>query len=591
MSARKEIRNSLALGFRISPAISWLIVALAPLTAASTLMLALAQRSVVDAVIEDQASALLVAAVVAAASFAVFGSLSRILQNLQVYLGRETGHELSRELFSLVASRENYETINDHEYMADVETIRRGTFWLGNLGWGIAVAAVNVVAIAGTVVLLAEIHPALLVVAVLVALPVVTSTLTQKRVRHAETDVAMLLRQERALHEIVTATAGHKETRLYGAAEELDGMATLLWQEAHRTRLRVRLGAAVWITLGWVVFAATLCFGTILIGQLIERGEANSGDFVMAVALAVGLRGQISTSLTEFNASSEGWTAALAMSRVRARTHAGGEADSSGQRPTTVASGVELRNVSFRYAGADGDVLRDVTLRIPAGAVVAVVGSNGAGKSTLVDLILGILIPQHGRVDVAGLPTHGLATTDGNPHSTGAFQDFLCPPVRVREAVGMGYLPFLERSDVIGASIRDAGATDFIEALPEGWNTLLGADSGPTLSHGQWQRLAIARAYVHPRPLVLALDEPTSALDPQAEHDLFEALARTSRQRAERTDTVTLLVSHRFSSAHVADLLVVLDNGRVAEFGTHGELMSQKGLYWSMVDKQRRAYL
>lgn len=591
MSAAKEIRNSLALSFRTSPVISWLIVVLAPLTAASTLMLALAQRHVIEAVIDHRASALLVATLVAATSFAAFGSLSRVLQNLQVYLGRETGHELSRELFHLVAARDSYETINDREYTADVERVRRGTFWLGNLGWGIAVATVNVVAIAATVVLLAEIRPALLIVAVLVALPVVISTATQTRARRAETEIALLLSQERALHEIVTATAGHKETRLYGATAELDRMAAIRWRQAHRIRLRARLVAAGWVTLGWAVFAAALCFGTVLISQLIDRGEAESGDFVLAVALAVGLRGQISTSLTEFNATSEGWTAALAMSRVRMRTAAGAGAGEPGPKATTVTNGVDLRDVFFRYAGAESDVLREVTQRIPAGTVVAVVGSNGAGKSTLVDLILGILVPRQGTVDIDGMPTHRLGAVDGEPHSTGAFQDFLCPPVRVREAIGMGYLPFFDRSDVVEGSIRDAGATKFIEALPEGADTLLSASGGPTLSHGQWQRLAIARAYVHPRPLVLALDEPTSALDPQAEHDLFDALAKRARQRADRTGTVTLLVSHRFSSAHVADLVIVLDGGRIAEFGSHGELMSRKGLYWGMVDKQRRAYL
>lgn len=591
MSAVKEIRNSLALSLRISPVISWLIMALAPMTAASTLLLAFAQRHVVDAVVDHQASALLVGTLVAATSFAAFGSLSRVLQNLQVYLGRETGHELSRELFHLVAARDSFETINDREYTADVERVRRGTFWLGNLGWAIAVTAVTAVAIAATVVLLAEIHPALLVVAVLVALPVVISPVTHTRARRAETEIALLLRQERALHEIVTETAGHKETRLYGATPELDRLARIQWREAHRIRLRARLVAAGWVTLGWTVFAVALGMGTILIGQLIDRGEADSGDFVLAVALAVGLRGQISTSLTEFTAASEGWTAALAMSRVRARTLAGTNPETPGPKPATVTDGVDLRGVSFRYAGAERDVLREVTLRIPAGTVVAVVGSNGAGKSTLVDLILGILVPRHGTVDINGIPTHDLATVDGEPHSTGAFQDFLCPPVRVREAVGMGYLPFLDRPEIIEGPIRDAGAADFIEALPERADTVLGAIGGPTLSHGQWQRLAIARAYVHPRPLVLALDEPTSALDPRAEHDLFEALARRSRQRADRAGTVTLLVSHRFSSAHVADLVIVLDGGRVAEFGSHSELMSQKGLYWGMVDKQRRAYL
>jgi ATP-binding cassette subfamily B protein len=244
-----------------------------------------------------------------------------------------------------------------------------------------------------------------------------------------------------------------------------------------------------------------------------------------------------------------------------------------------------LRDVRFRYPGADEDTLRGVSLELPAGRTVAVVGANGAGKSTLIKLLTGVHQPTGGEILAAGTPLHEIAPAAWRARLSGVYQDFAKLRLLVRETVGVGAVRQIRDRTAVAGAISRAGAPH-----ADGLDIRLGAAFGgiePSL--GQWQRFALARSMMREGPLLMVLDEPSAALDPLAEHELFEQFVGQVRAATE-AGAVTVLVSHRFTTVRMADLIVVLDDGRVTERGTHEELMAAGGTYAELYRLQERAY-
>jgi ATP-binding cassette subfamily B protein len=240
--------------------------------------------------------------------------------------------------------------------------------------------------------------------------------------------------------------------------------------------------------------------------------------------------------------------------------------------PKRLTEGIQMEHVSFAYPGTQRRVLDDVNLALKAGSVVAIVGENGAGKSTLVKLLCRLYQPDAGRI-------------------AGAFQDFFRFEFRARHTVGLGDRPRLDDEPAVIAAVDRAGADDVIHKLSAGLETQLGPTwpSGVDVSFGQWQKLALARGFMRDHPLLLALDEPTAALDAETEHALFERYAAAARAHAE-DGRITILVSHRFSTVRMADLIVVLDGAKVVEVGTHEELIAKNGQYAELYEIQASAY-
>jgi len=260
--------------------------------------------------------------------------------------------------------------------------------------------------------------------------------------------------------------------------------------------------------------------------------------------------------------------------------------------PTTLRRGIELHDVTFCYPGTDRKILDGVSLELPAGKVVALVGENGAGKTTLIKLLSRFYEPDAGRIIVDGTPLDKFMTAEWRGRLSAAFQDYAAFEFLVRETVGVGDLPRIDNELAVTAALARAGAADVPAVLPDGIRTQLGKswDDGVELSGGQWQKLALARSMMRAEPLLVVFDEPTSALDAQTEHGLFERFAAAARNGQSR-GTVTLLTSHRFSTVGMADLIVVLDGGRIIEQGSHRELMAARGLYAELYSLQSRSYM
>lgn len=238
------------------------------------------------------------------------------------------------------------------------------------------------------------------------------------------------------------------------------------------------------------------------------------------------------------------------------------------------APSLRFVDVCFRYPGSQRPVLEDFNLEVPAGALVAIVGSNGAGKSTLVKLLCRFYDPQGGRIEVDGVDLRLLSLEQWRRQVTVLFQDPVQYSATVAENIGLGDLARSDQRPAVEAAAQAAGADQVAARLPEGYDTLLGVwfEGGTDLSVGEWQRLALARAYLRPGSLAI-LDEPTSAMDPWAEADW---LSRFRQLAAGRT---ALIITHRFTTARFADVIHVMDAGQIVESGTHEELLAREGRY------------
>ncbi len=260
--------------------------------------------------------------------------------------------------------------------------------------------------------------------------------------------------------------------------------------------------------------------------------------------------------------------------------------------PDRLRDGIVVDGLRFRYPGTDHEVLRDVAVRLPAGTVVALVGEHGAGKTTLVKLLCGLYRPTEGRIMVDGVPLGDLAVADWRRRTSAAFQDFGRFEFAARETVGVGDLPRIADDTGIHHALDRAGAGSVISGLPDGLATQLGRSfsGGVDLSTGQWQKLALSRAFMRDAPLLLVLDEPTASLDVTAEQELFERYVQRARHLGTEIGAITLLVSHRFSTVRMADEILVLAGGTITQRGTHAELLRAGGLYADLYRLQANAY-
>ena len=253
--------------------------------------------------------------------------------------------------------------------------------------------------------------------------------------------------------------------------------------------------------------------------------------------------------------------------------------------PRRIEQGVAFKNVSFKYPGSDAWVLRDASFEIPPRGKLAIVGENGAGKTTLVKLLSRLYDPAEGKVLLDGRDLRDYRLDDVRREVAVVFQDFFRYDLSAADNIGFGEVRALDDRDRIRTAATDAGAHDTIDALPKGYDTVLGKtfDEGVDLSGGEWQHLAISRAFMSDAR-ILILDEPTAALDAFREHRLYEQVAEFT------TDRMVVFISHRFSTVRMADLIVVVEQGRVVEIGSHDELLAREGRYAAMFNTQAARY-
>jgi ATP-binding cassette, subfamily B, bacterial len=484
-------------------------------------------------------------------------------------------------------------TIEHHEhpgYLDRLSVLRDHANALGTLYSQLFGTVGAVVRLALTLALLMSVHPLFGLLGVLAVPGVLVSHWRSGAEKTAEEAAAPHERRARHLFLLGTSAAYGSEIRVAGVQHWLRERHWDAWTRRYTLLARARWISAAWQSAAQALFGAAFL---VVVAYTALGGTSAAGNVTLVLAAGSRLSQYIGQTVTQTQFLRAIW---LYVSRRLAwlEDYARQTAASADRRaPERLNEGIRLEAVSFRYAATERLVLDEITLDLPAGKVIAVVGENGAGKSTLVKLLCGFYAPAAGRITVDGTDLSRIDPADWRERLAGAFQDFFRFEYPLRQSVGVGDLPRIDDLRAVQTAVERGGAQDVAATLAYGLDTQLGPtwEQGVDLSHGQWQKIALARGFMRDDPLLLVLDEPTSALDAEIEHALFGRFAKAARSGGNASGRITLLVSHRFSTVRMADLIVVLDGSRVAEYGTHDELMAHGGPYAELYSIQATSYL
>ncbi|MER5261873.1 ABC transporter ATP-binding protein [Actinosynnema sp. NPDC002837] len=533
------------------------------------------------------AAVLVVVAVIAALTAGHFAHI------FYFELGDRAVPRLERELIEMTNGSAGLEHHERPEYADKIQLLRQE---LHRAGWGSMEGLLNslglLVAISITAILLARLNPLLLLLPLAAVPPLLLGRRAESIVNAARERSAPPSRHAKHLFELVANAASAKELRVSGLQSELRSRQRRAWDEASAQLWRGERRAVVLRTSGELFFAVAYVLGTLLVLRDAVAGRRGVGDVLLVLTLASQVNQQVTSSVATLQ---EMQRTGRVMGNVRwVRALVASQAPPPPDRdvPRRIREGIEVRGVSFTYPGTDRPVIADVDLTLPAGGTVAFVGENGAGKTTLIKLLCRFYPVTTGTISLDGTDFARFPVDGWRARVATGFQDFARFELLARENVGVGELAEIESADAVHDALRRARAEDVLDRLEDGVETQLGKTyaDGVELSGGQWQKLALGRAMMRRDPLLLVLDEPTAALDAQAEHRLFERYAAGAREVGRRTGAITLLVSHRFSTVRMADLIVVVADGRVREQGSHDQLMAANGLYAELYSMQAAAY-
>jgi ATP-binding cassette, subfamily B, bacterial len=567
-----------------------------PLISLSVVLSGLWLKLLADGIVNGNAGDAGVAIVAVAASLTMQHVVVVVLSKVRFTLQERTSLRFEKELLEMVAGLPGIEHHERPEYLDKIEVLRaqRAAFAQA-VGAVVMNIGVLVQAIA-TGLLLIHVSPWLLLLPLFQMVTFVTEAKAGGISVAASESSAHHTRLAREHFNVATTYGFAKEVRVFGLADEVLGRHRRASESARSEMVRAAFRGARWESVGGfiavVVHMAALAF-VVWRAQQDPTSPGRIGDVVLTLRLTSQLNAQIAgiaqatgtLHQTLQVALRHVWLLDYAKSKRKQVTGTGEVAAA----PRRLRGGIVLEDVSFTYPGTETEVLSDVTLWLPPGGVVAVVGENGAGKSTLVKLLSRMYEPTSGRITVDGVDLTAIDLDEWRARLSAAFQDSTRFEFLAGETVGVGDVANLNDAYQVLMACERAGAGGILESYPAGLNTQLGRRfEGVELSGGQWQRLALARSGMR-EPLLLLLDEPTANLDAEAEYALFETISRSTR-RARAHGAVTLLVSHRFSTVRMADLIVVVDGGKVVESGSHDELIARGGLYAELYGLQSAAY-
>jgi ATP-binding cassette, subfamily B, bacterial len=384
---------------------------------------------------------------------------------------------------------------------------------------------------------------------------------------------------------LVTTDTYAKEVKLFGLGDYFTRRFRMLGQVFYRRQRRVvtaryLLGAA-WTSISNLAGSLTFLYVAI---QAVA-GRLSLGDLTLYTSASSSLQTAVQSTFQGFSGMYENNLYLDNLYELLAAEPALRRPASPRPLARPVRGHVVFDHVTFTYPDGAAPAVTDVSFELLPGETVAVVGRNGAGKSTLIKLLCRMYDPSGGRILLDGADIAELDPAELRSMIGAIFQDFVSYQATVAENIGLGDITHIEDGPAVRRAAGRAGATPLIEGLADGFDTPLGKwfDRGVQLSGGQWQKIALGRAFMRDVP-VFILDEPTAALDALAEHELFGRLAELAAGRT------TLYISHRFSTVRRADRIIVLEEGVLTESGTHAELIERGGTYASLFNLQASAY-
>jgi len=580
--------RALKRAYEAEPALLGVSIALALAASLPDALLALWIKLLADGLTKPDRTLLMVSAIGLSTSVPATWFLRVIYDRTQRRFRDRVAVALEAHVAKLQAS---VATIAHHErpeYLDRLAMLRDQVFVLDHMYMSLFTTAGWLLRLGVTIALLMSVHPALALLAVFALPTVLTSTWRPGVEREIQERSAPSNRLARHLFDVATTAAPGKEVRVTRVGDRLVRERRAAWERWYAPVAASRWSSAGWHMLGWAIFGAAYVVAIVFVAS---RPAVSAGAVLLVLAAGSRLSAYISATVGEIGFLRGFWlegSRRLAWLEDYAASATDG-ADTS--PPDRLVTGIHLDHVSFSYPGTTRRVLDDVTLDLPAGSVVALVGENGAGKTTLVKLLCRLYPPDEGRILIDDIDLARIRPDEWRGRLAGAFQDFFRFEFRARHTVGLGDLTRLDDTPAVMTALERAGAGDVIDRLSTGIETQLGVTwpEGEEVSFGQWQKLALARGFMRDTPLLLVLDEPTAALDAETEHALFERYSAAARGDA-REGRITILVSHRFSTVRMADYIVVLDGARVVETGTHDALMAKGGQYAELYGIQAAAY-
>ncbi len=523
----------------------------------------------------------------------VSGLATQLWQRIAWDVGDRLGQHFQARLLHAATTAPGLEHLESKDYAENLHLVRSHVWLPMNLVSYVGYLAQFIIGLTATVALLVITH-ASLAVAPLLVLPAAilqyrSYTRYMERVFGAVPDERL---QQLYLH-LGTSPEAAKEARIFGLRDTLLQRHHEAATRALRTRAKAQLRTAPAEIGTGLLQGLAMALGMVWAIRLAATGRATSGDLIMALQLLLNLLLTLGTGLgmvSTFAQLAGMMRRYLWLLDYRSPVQLSSPSEAV-QPPERIADCLVLEGVSFTYPGTDVCVLEDVNLRIPAGTTVAFVGENGAGKTTLVKLLCRFYDPTSGRITVDGTDLRSLDLVEWRTRSTAMFQDFGNYDVLVRESIGLGDPPRMADLNAVGAAVARAGADPLIATLPKGLDTPLGRTfpDGTEISEGQRQVVALGRAAMRDEPILVILDEPTASLDAKVEAEVFRRFVTLAEGDPGRTP-ITLLISHRFSTVRMADLIVVMHECRIEAVGTHEELMASGGRYAELYRMQASRY-
>ena len=596
-SVRAAGAMALALAWRSSRKNVLLLAVAAAAGAAAPVGITWLTRSVLDEIVTGSSAGVLVfLAVGLALSGVAVATIPQVEQYVRAELERASSMAGTDRLHRAVGRLIGLARFEDPEFLDRLRMAvisERGPADIVGGGFGVLR---SLLALAGFLVSLIVISPVMAVVVVAAAVPVLLAELALSRRRADMTfSISPVERRELFYRELLLRANAAKETRLFGIAGFLrDRMLTerrkadVARRAVDRRELVVQGGLAL-------IGAAVAGGGLVWVIRSARHGDLSIGDVALFIGATAGVQNALSTAIGESTLLHQRF---LMFDHFRHVVTVPTDLPlaATPREAPPLRRGIELRDVWFRYGPDAPWVLRGVSLTIPQGQATAIVGRNGSGKSTLIKLLCRFYDPERGAVYWDGVDVREFDPASLRERITAVFQDFVEYDLTAAENIGVGDVTGIDDQERIRAAARRADIDDELTGLPAGYRTLLSrtfmteADredptTGVVLSGGQWQRLAVARAFMRDRRDLMILDEPSAGLDAEAEYRIHESLRRHRQGRT------SVLISHRMGSIRDADRILVLDDGALAEQGTHAELQETGGTYAQLFALQASGYL
>jgi ATP-binding cassette subfamily B protein len=586
-----------ALAVRAAPGLLTISVLIVLVTGALPVVTAWLTKVVIDSLVDRSAASALVAAAVGLGTAGLLlAVMPQIMQYVRAQLQRETGLLADASLFAAVDRFVGLGRFENPRFLDRLRLAREsGGAAPGEVVDGITGLARASITVAGFLGSLFLLSPLMTAVVVLAGVPTVVAEIALSRRRaRMSWEIGPIQRREMFYGTLLSSVNAAKEVRLFGIGTFLRERMLTERRTANAAKRDLDLHE-VFVQAGLGLLAAVISAGGLLWAvNAARRGDLSVGDISVFVAATAGVQTAIAMLVNEI---ARAHFALLMFEHYLTVTTAGPDLPTAAnpRRLGPLRQGIELRDVWFRYSEEHPWALRGVNLRIPYGKAIALVGLNGAGKSTLVKLLCRFYDPDRGEILWDGVDISEADAGELRRRISAVFQDYMKYDLTAAENIALGDLHALDDCERTKAAAERAGIHDKLATLPKGYDTLLSrmffteadkdkAESGVVLSGGQWQRLALARAFLREDPDVTILDEPSAGLDAEAEHEIHASL------KHHRMGRTSVLISHRLGAVRDADLIVVLDEGQVLEEGDHDSLLAARGEYARLFALQASGY-